>query len=183
MNDCNYAVRQGEYTFPGLLSTDDCHAEIQEIKRRIRPHRIALWILLILYVIFMILTVVLAVTAVSSEFDIGIWDAELGKYVHEKADYTGTIICAVLCGLTIVAGIANLILVNRSVRGLHKEKDLKFMIEVNKQYSAFIMLGYDLKEAYRLTLEWADRQAYTDAIGHAAATVSASVLFTGLMKK
>ena len=88
-----------------------------------------------------------------------------------------------LCGLTIIAGIANLILGNRSVRGLHKEKDLLFTIGVNKQYATFIMQGYDLKEAYRLTLEWADRQAHNDAISHAATSVSAGVLFTGIMNK
>lgn len=78
-------------------------------------------------------------------------------YVYDyKADYTGTIICAVLCGVSIIIGIINLVLSSKYGKSI---SGLTSSIKINSQYSAFINQGYDKKEAYKLTLEWLDRQA------------------------
>lgn len=42
------------------------------------------------------------------------------------------------------------------------------LIKINSQYSAFINQGYDRKEAYKLTLEWIDRQAKISALNDVA---------------
>ena len=50
-------------------------------------------------------------------------------------------------------------------------------IKINSQYSAFINQGYDKKEAYKLTLEWLDRQANIAAL-NSVASASAMIALT-----
>ena len=160
-------ISQQEYTFPNLTPSLECKELLKILNNKLRLHRIIFLVMLTAFLFFMILTIILAVTASSVEFQLGAWDETLGQYVHEKADYTGTIVCAVLCGCTIVVGILNLAFAVKYNKPINY---LNFSIKINFQYSAFINQGYDKKEAYKLTLEWLDRQSNLDALNSISTT-------------
>lgn len=160
-------VSQSEYTFPNLIPTLECNNMLWALYKKLKPHRIIFWVTFGMFIAFMILTGVLGCIAFSVEFQIGTWDETLGEYVHEKADYTGIIICAILCFISIIVGVVNLI---RSLKYSKNISALKEAIKINSQYSAFINQGYEKKEAYKLTLEWIDRQSNIAALNSVAST-------------
>ena len=165
MSDAISAGAHSELTFPGLLSNSECNNKMQEIKRIIHPHKIAFWIFFGLFMIFMLLTWVMLVVEIGTE------------------DFTLTIVYAVSCAVSIIGGIVNVVIANHSVRGIPPRKTLEFMIQTNNQYAAFITQGYESKEAYKLTVEWIDRQNMNGAIKSGAAAISASIFLSSTINK
>lgn len=163
----NIAEMQEEYTFPHMLPSEVCRKKIKEIDMIIKPRKIVFWIALAAYILFMTLTTTFAIIESKPQFGLGTWDETLEQFVRKEPNYTGTIICAVLLGCTIIAGIINLVIASRQSKGYNT---YKYTIEVNSQYSDFINQGYEKKEAYKLTLEWLDRQANSAAVRSVATT-------------
>ena len=173
----NAEIPQEEYTFPILIPSSECKELVQVVNAKIKPHKIIFWIAFGAFMLFMILTMVLALTQFSAESLSGHFDNN-SHYVYDyKADYTGTIICAVLCGISIIVGIV--IIVLSSKYGKNKSC-LTGSIKINSQYSAFINQGYDKKEAYKLTLEWLDRQANIVAL-NSISSASAMIAMTNII--
>lgn len=169
----NVEMAQEEYTFPNLIPSSECKELLSVINAKIKPHKIIFWIAFGAFMIFMILTMVLAFT----EFDKEMWAGTSMSSIEEyKADYTGTIICAVLCGISIIVGIVNIALSSKYSKN---KSCLTGSIKINSQYSAFINQGYDKKEAYKLTLEWLDRQANVAALNNIA-SASAMIAMTNI---
>lgn len=158
---------QGEYTFPNLIPSSECKSMLQVLRKKLKPHKIIFWVAWGAFMLFMILTMFFWHNATSVEFEIGTWDETLGEYVHEKADYTSTITCAILCCISIIVGVVNLILSSKYSKSISA---LTGSIKINSQYSTFINQGYEKKEAYKLTLEWLDRQSNSAALNNIAAT-------------
>lgn len=172
----NAEILQEEYTFPKLIPSSECKELLKVVNAKIKPHKIIFWIAFGGFILFMILTTVLSLIQFSAESSSGHFDSS-SHYVYDyAADYTGTIICAVLCGITIIVGIVNLAL--SSKYGKNKSY-LTSSMKINFQYSAFINQGYDKKEAYKLTLEWLDRQANIAAI-NSIASASAMIAMTNI---
>lgn len=172
----NVEIPQEEYTFPNLIPSLECKELLQVLKAKIKPHKIVFWLAFGAFMLFMILTMVLSLTQFSAESSSGHFD-NASHYVYDyKADYTGTIICAVLCAISIIVGIVNLALSAKYSKNLNC---LTGSIKINTQYSAFINQGYDKKEAYKLTLEWLDRQANIAAL-NSVATSSAMIAMTNI---
>ena len=170
----NVENSQEDYTFPNLIPSSECKELLQIIKAKIKPHKIIFWVAFGTFMLFMILTTVLSLTQFSAESSSGHFD-NTSHYVYDyKADYTGTIICAVLCGVSIIIGIINLVLSSKYGKSI---SGLTSSIKINSQYSAFINQGYDKKEAYKLTLEWIDRQANIAAL-NSVASASAMIALT-----
>lgn len=169
----NLEIPQEEYTFPNLTPSSKCKELLQAVKLKLKPHKIVFWLTFGAFMLFMILTMVLAVTQSSAEFSSGHFDNNSNYVYAHKADYTGTIICAVLCGVSIIVGIVNLAL---SAKYSKFVDCLTSSITINSQYSAFINQGYDKKEAYKLTLERLDRQANIAAINSASASAMIAMI-------
>lgn len=165
MNDAISDSERGEHTFPGILSSSECNNKMLEIKKIIHSHKIAFWIFFGLFMIFMILTWVMFIVEIATE------------------DHTLTIVYAVLCGVSIIGGIVNIVIANLSVRGIPSKKTLEFMINTNNQYVAFMAQGYDSKEAYKLTVEWIDRQNMNAEISRGARAISASIYLSSTINK
>lgn len=163
----NAEIPQEEYTFPNLIPSAECKELLQVVYAKVKPHKIIFWIEFGSFMLFMILTMILSLTQFSAKSSSGHFD-NASHYVYSyKADYTGTIICAVLCGISIIVGIVNLALSSKYSKNISV---LTGSIKINAQYSAFINQGYEKKEAYKLTLEWIDRQSNTAALNSIAST-------------
>ncbi len=133
-------------TFPDLFPTSQCVKEIDKLKNTIYLYSVGKVLLAITYIVFMVGAILLfAYTTMSVDVK----------------NYTWTIICAVLFFVSFIGWIFCNTRYNKfkgKVAGYYA------CIKVNRQYMAFINAGYDKKEAYKLTLEWLDRQGLIGAI-------------------
>ncbi len=87
-------------------------------------------------------------------------------------DYTKAITYAVLAGVFFVLLIICMVIVMKCHA---KINEAKFNIKTNRQYADFIKQGFSYKEAYKYTLEWADRQKSILATKQAGQEVATSV--------
>ncbi len=164
-------ISQEEYTFPNLLSSSECRNYLLVFKAKIKPHKIIFWMTFAAFMIFMLMTMAFGLTESAVEFEGGTWNKTLEKYVYEKADYTGTIISAVLLVISIIVGIVNLVLSSKYSKNINY---LTGSIKINAQYSTFINQGFEKKEAYKLTLEWLDRQFNMNSVAATNALIAMS---------
>lgn len=150
-------ISQEDYTFPNLIPSSKCKELLHIVNAKINSPKFFCWLALGTFMLFMILTIIFWILSITN-----------------SAYLTSTIICAVLCVISIIAGIISFVFWEK----YDKDKIcLTKCIKINTQYSTFINQGYDKKEAYKLTLEWIDRQANLDALNDVA-SISAIIAAT-----
>lgn len=154
-------MNQYDRTFPNFYTNEDCRRMIPVLKGKQKPYIIILFVFLACFVTFVVLTMVLGL----DEADKEMWSGTSWKPEKYKADYTGTIICGILAGLFLIAEIISFIYIRKY--GI-QIASLESQIRINNQYATFLDLGYEKKEAYRLTLEWIDRQQQMLALNNIA---------------
>lgn len=148
---------QGEYTFPDLISSSECKELWQMIKQEEKPYKIKYKCSLAACVIFGGLGYILLL--------LGLTDIIGG----------GAIICGAICCVLCIAAIIFCVPKGKMCKKYDGELNyLNYCINTNSQYSAFINQGYEKKEAYKLTLEWLDRQANISAMNSAANSIAST---------
>jgi hypothetical protein len=140
-NENNY---QEEYIFPNLESNSDYENEIELIKIKSFPYKFLLILFIVLWISFIILAM---------------------YYDGYQSKKTGMI----LGGVSFVFMFAYIIDIYYVTKIKKETKNIEFKIAVNNQYTDYILEGYTKKEAYKLTVEWIDRQAAISAANEAAA--------------
>lgn len=164
---------QEEFSFPNLPPLSVCRENIGIIKSKAFPYKIVCYATLIMSVLFGILAFVLWFKEL---LNTDTYDVELGKWITYQPDYSNAIMCGILFIITAIPCIVSLIFVTKYTKQINFYKR---SIKINNQYLNFIYQGYDKKEAYRLTLEWLDRQDQTQALNNVAnATSSVAYMAT-----
>ncbi len=150
-------------TFPDSYPTSQCIEQISKLKKSMRPYLAATIAFLAAFAAMLVVAAVLFVEGFSSS---------------GAGGYGGAIACAVLAFVSLAGCILCGVRYNK-YRG--RAAGFNACIKINRQYTAFIEAGYDKKEAYRLTLEWIDRQGQIAAVSSAGEQVAASVAMTGML--
>ena len=165
-------------TFPDSYPTSQCIEQISKLKKSMRPYLAATIAFLAAFAAMLVIAAVLFGKESTAYIESGHFNAD-GDYVYSyRKDYAGAIACAVLAFVSLVGCILCGVRYNK-YRG--RAAGFNACIKINRQYTAFIEAGYDKKEAYRLTLEWIDRQGQIAAVSSAGEQVAASVAMTGML--
>ncbi len=134
-------------TFPYFPTDEECDAKLAELKRFSVPCYIGMGVGLALFVV----GAIIALSSLPGVFD--------GKY-------TSMIIAAVLCGIgVIIFAVAYIVFIVLS-KDKYTKAELKYFKAANERYAHFIEMGNEPKEAYRLTIEEADRKNVKEAKPH-----------------
>lgn len=152
-----------EFTFPELIPTKKCISVLHELNDKTKSFLIIFYAILALCLILFILTLISFFSNITSS---GLqWDETIKDFVEIKADYTFSIIFLIFFLCSLIGLIINIFTLSKYRNQINY---LKASIKINKQYSAFINQGYDKKDAYKLTLEWIDRQTNNAVLNNIA---------------
>ncbi len=159
-------------TFPGLKSNNDCLKIIDCENQRKTETLPSLILTVILNIIFLIGTVISFGMEFGKMADIGYYDETLQKWQSATPEYNwGLPIFFLIC--TIVLFVIMLKVLNKYNECSKMIDSANYTIKINNQYQDFIFQGYESKEAYKLTIEWIDRQNYISSIDSLEASVCA----------
>lgn len=138
--------------FPDLLPTDQCEQLLKEKKQQFRKIKVYFLITGGLSFIFLLIGAIIM-----------------------RFSSVGAIVFLILVFICLIALIIEIIPI---IKQRNKIRLLNINIQANAQYATFIKLGGTPKEAYKLVLEWLDRQELNNSILQAGAAVSASVIIS-----
>lgn len=140
---------QEEHTFPGLMSSSECSNLIKHLSAESEPYKSG-------YISTLIISVILWITALCLFFLVSI----------KTSVYTFPVIFAATAIFFLIVAISN--------KSKYEERNkriisLDYTIQINTQFENFIYVGFELKEAYKLTIEWIDRRKKLQALYNIAA--------------
>ncbi len=132
-------MKNETYSFPGLLDVKSCQVKLHGMEKRCSVYKKLKNLFLFAWILFLVIDSVI--------------------FFGQLIDFsTGFIWLLVFFLLTLLFFML--------FKSLSKERTkltlifnaLNYTVNINSQYSAFIEQGFEKKEAYRLTIEWIDRQ-------------------------